>query len=132
MPRAAVRATALELLQTDDKGTMIGVLQKNLTLKQMKKIIRSSLFLKMKYDSSGVFDKLKARLVAGGHMQDRSLYDVTETTSPTVNLTSVYMVAAIAGIERRSVATMDVGGAYLTAGMKRTFCAASDRNMKNI
>lgn len=119
MPRAAVRATALELLQADDKGTMRGVLKKSLTLKQLKKIIRSSLFLKMKYDSSGKFDKLKARLVAGGHMQDRSLYDATETSSPTVNLSSVYMVAGIAAIEGRSVVTMDVGGAYLNADMRR-------------
>ncbi len=64
MPRAAVRAAALELLQADDKGTMKGVLKRNLTLKQLKRIIRSSLFFKMKYDSSGVFEKLKARLVA--------------------------------------------------------------------
>ena len=119
MPRATIRATALELLQADDKGTMRAVLKKNLTLKQLKKVIRSSLFLKMKYDSSGKFDKLKARLVAGGHMQDRSLYDATETSSPTVNLSSVYMIAAIAGIEGRSIATMYVGGAYLNADMKR-------------
>ena len=121
MPRAAVRATALELLQTEDKGTMIGVLQKNLTLKEMKKIILSSLFLKMKYDSSGMFDKL---------------YDVTETNyiSHCEPLFRVYgsSYTATAGIEGRSVATMDVGGAFLNAGMKRTFCAASDRNMKNI
>ena len=119
MPRAAVRAAALELLQADDKGTMKGVLKKNLSLKQLKRIIRSSLFFKMKYDSSGKFEKLKARLVAGGNMQDRSLYDASETSSPTASLSSVYMVAALAAMEGRSVATMDVGGAYLNADMKR-------------
>jgi hypothetical protein len=74
------------------------------------------MFLKEKYTPSGDFDKLKARLMAGGHMQDRSLYD--DVSSPTVSTTSVFMIAAIASSEKRKVATVDIGGAYLNAPMK--------------
>ena len=91
----------------------------NLNRAQRRRIIRSSLFLKEKFNSAGIFDKLKARLVAGGHMQDRSIYSFEETTSPTVNLSSVYMIAGIAAMEKRHVASMDIGGAYLNAKIEK-------------
>ena len=31
------------------------------------------MFLKEKFTADGVFEKLKARLVAGGHLQDRDI-----------------------------------------------------------
>jgi len=65
---------------------------------------------------TGAFEKLKARLVAGGHMQDRSLYD--DVSSPTVTTTSVMIVAALAAKERRHVITADIGGAYLNAELQ--------------
>jgi hypothetical protein len=65
------------------------------------------MFLKEKVFPSGDFDKLKASLVAGGHIQDVS--------SPTVQLPSVFMIAAIAAAENRNVVTIDIGGAYLNA-----------------
>jgi hypothetical protein len=74
------------------------------------------MFLKLKYDSAGVFDKIKARLVAGGHQQDRTVYD--DVSSPTAALTSVMMVAAIAAKEHRHVIAADIAGAYLNAEMK--------------
>jgi hypothetical protein len=83
---------------------------------QKKKIIRSSMFLKEKYLADGTFDKLKARLVAGGDMQDKTLHG--DISSPTVGLSSLFMIAAIAAKERRHVATTDIGGAYLNAFMK--------------
>ena len=86
---------------------------RQLTNKQLRSIIRSSIFLKEKYLPNGNFDKLKARLVAGGHMQDRSLYD--DVSSPTVSTTEAFIVASIAASEGRAVATLDIGGAYLNA-----------------
>jgi hypothetical protein len=77
------------------------------------------MFLKEKYLSTGEFDVLKARFVAGGNLQDRSMYSESETSSPTVALTSAYMVMALAAYEGRKVMTMDVGGAYLNADMKK-------------
>ena len=55
------------------------------------------MFLKDKYTADGKFDKLKSRLVAGGHLQDKSIYD--NGSSPTVSTTSVFIVAAIAASE---------------------------------
>ena len=57
--------------------------------------------------------------MAGGHLQDRTIYTLDETTSPTAHLQSVYMVAGIAGAEHRYVASMDIGGAYLNADLTK-------------
>ena len=50
-----------------------GVLTDSLTPTQRNNIITSSMFLKDKYTAEGKFDKLKSRLVAGGHLQDRDI-----------------------------------------------------------
>ena len=67
--------------------------------------------MKEKYLSTGEFDKLKARLVAGGHMQDRSVYTQDDTEAPTASLQSVYMVASLQSAhEGRAVMTADITG----------------------
>lgn len=73
------------------------------------------MFFKEKYDAAGNFEKLKARLVAGGDQQDRTVYSDTDISSPTVATSAVFLVAAIAAQERRHVATIDIAGAYLNA-----------------
>ena len=83
---------------------------------ERKKILPSSMFIKEKYKPDGTFEKIKARLVAGGHRQDKKVYE-GKTSSPTVSTTSVFLVAAIAAGERRAVATLDIPGAYLEAAM---------------
>ena len=40
------------------------------------KAIRSSMFMKKKYDAAGTFLKWKARLVAGDDQQDKHHYDL--------------------------------------------------------
>jgi hypothetical protein len=79
-------------------------------------IIPSSIFCKEKYDPNGNFVKLKTRLVAGGHRQNRTLLE--DWSSPTVAITSIFATAIIAAKQRRHVATMDIGSAYLNADMK--------------
>lgn len=64
------------------------------------RIIRSQMFLKEKYLPTGVFEKLKARLVAGGNQQDKELYD--DLSSPTVSTSAVMTVFSIAAYEKRS------------------------------
>ena len=86
---------------------------------ERRKAIMSFMFLKEKYDASGNFEKLKARLVAGGHMQERDLSSNAETTSPTVSLMSVFMVTAIAAAENRKVVTIDITGAYLNGDISQ-------------
>jgi hypothetical protein len=61
-----------EIQQMVDKRVWHGVHLKNLSHEQRKRIIRSKMFLKDKYLASGAFDRFKARLVAGGDMQDKS------------------------------------------------------------
>ena len=84
---------------------------------QRRSTIRSSMFIKAKYLPDGTFDKLKARLVAGGDQQDKSLYD--DLSSATVSTSSVFTLAAVAAHERRHVAVVDIGGAFLNADMGR-------------
>jgi hypothetical protein len=74
-------------------------------------VIRSSMFLKMKTHPDGSFDMYKARLVAGGDMQDKKLYE--DLSSPTVSTSSVFTIAAIAAHEERHVAVVDIGSAFL-------------------
>jgi Reverse transcriptase (RNA-dependent DNA polymerase) len=80
--------------------------------------IPSKMFLTPKKLPSGALDKIKARLVAGGHRQDRSLYTDQETSSPTVSLTAVFAQAAIAAQRGDHVLTLDHKAAYLNATMK--------------
>ena len=98
-----------------EKEVWEGVLINSLNPLQKKSIITSSMFLKDKYTADGKFDKLKSRLVAGGHLQDRSIYN--DGSSPTVSTTSVFIITAIAASENRSVATIDFPGAFLNSDM---------------
>ena len=100
-----------ELKQLVDKNVWEVIAKSSLSRAQLNKVIRSSMFLTEKFTASGVFDKLKSRLVAGGDGQDKSLYE--KLSSPTVAHETVMMVLAIAAIERRKVATVDITGAYL-------------------
>jgi hypothetical protein len=56
--------------------------------------------------------------VAGGDGQDKSLYD--NLSSPTAATCSIFILAAIAAEERRTVISIDIGGAYLNADIKKT------------
>ena len=102
-----------------DKKVFHPVHLRDLSALQKRAIIRSSMFLKEKFMSDGVFDKLKARLVAGGDQQDRSDYGI-DLSSSTAATASVFMIAAIAAQENRHVITVDIPAAYLNAWMKST------------
>ena len=67
----------------------------------LKGILSSKMFVKPKFDPDGEFDKIKARLVGGGHRQKRYLYSETETSSPTISLVRLYIVALTAAKEGR-------------------------------
>jgi hypothetical protein len=114
----AMKAIEKELGQMLSKKVWHPVHMHQLTSDEKKNIIRSSLFLKEKYDASGKFEKIKARLVAGGHMQDRSIYP--DLSAPTAAISSVFAIAAIAAHENRGVHTIDITGAYLNADMHKT------------
>lgn len=113
----ADEAIIKELRQLHSKSVFEGADFRKLPHKVRKSIIRSSMFLKEKFDAHGVFTKLKARLVAGGHMQDRSIYE--DVSSPTATLQSVLTISVIAAKQSRFVVTADIGGAYLNANMEK-------------
>jgi hypothetical protein len=117
-PAEALPVIMKELKQMVTKGVWHGVHTKHLTSKQRVAIIRSSMFLKDKWLPSGTFEKFKARLVAGGDQQDKSLYE--DLSSPTAATSSVFAVAAIAAAEGRIVVATDIGGAFLNASMEPT------------
>ena len=73
-----------------------------------KRIIPSKMFLKQK------LDVLKARLVAGGHLQIRTTENFS---SPTAHIFSIFILALIIAIFDLEVATLDITGAYLNATM---------------
>jgi hypothetical protein len=113
----ATKALMEEINGMLERKVWHGVLRDTLSATQRKKIIRSSVFFKEKF-KGGVFERLKARLVAGGNQQDKSLYDqASEISSPTVSTTSVFSVIATAAAKGLNVVTFDIGQAYLSAAM---------------
>ena len=99
------------------KSTFHPISKKTLSEAELKAVIRSSCFVKEKTTPEGIVDKVKARVVAGGNQQDKSIYTLDETSSPTVSTTAVFITVAIAANEGRHVITMDVETAYLNAKM---------------
>ena len=97
-----------ELLGLLDKNAF-SVMDKNF-VRSGKRVIPMSLFLVMK--RSGV---LKARMVAGGHRQERRFYDVNRTASPTVSTQSLVSVLNTAACEGRKMMTLDIKQAFLEA-----------------
>ena len=79
-----------------------------------KKVLPSSMFLKDKYDASGEFEKLKARLVCCGNFQE----GVDDVESPTVGLNTVLILLSIAAKLKLVKKVFDVSGAYLNANME--------------
>jgi hypothetical protein len=84
----------------------------------LKHAIPSKMFLTPKKLPNGDIDKIKGRVVAGGHRQDRALFQDSEISSPTVALTSVLAMAAIAAHEGHHIMTLDHKAAYLNAEMR--------------
>ena len=113
----AVKSIAAEISQLHHRGTFEKVDPDRLTIEQARQIISSSCFLKEKFSPTGVFEKLKARLVAGGHLQDKTVYGENDIGSPTASTTSLFIIAGIAAKEGRAVATVDFPGAYLHADL---------------
>jgi len=115
----AMKAMVEELKQLYAKRVFHPIHGSDLTEEEWKSLLPSSMFLKNKFEADDkVRDipfKVKGRLVAGGHKQDRALYSDEEISAPTVSTSAAFMVAAIAAREKRHVITLDIAGAYLNA-----------------
>jgi hypothetical protein len=109
--RAAEAALMQEFAQFENLNVYEVINVKTLTAEQRKGALRALNLIKEKRDG-----QLKGRTVADGSVQ-RSLYDKTETTSPTVSTSALLLSIIIDAYENRDVATADVAGAYLKAYM---------------
>ena len=107
-----------ELQQMLNLKVWHGVHVRTLSQPQRSAIIRSTMFLRDKFTASGAWEKFKARLVARGDGQDKTLYD--DISSPTAATISVLSIAAIAANEGRQVMVLDVGGAFLECDISPT------------
>jgi len=112
---ATTSSLTTELKTLHERGTWEPVMWSQLSNAQKKSVIRSFIFLKDKYLADSTFEKLKSRLVGGGHMQDRGLYG--NVASPTGAIVSLFIIAIIAIFEKRKVATADIASAYINADM---------------
>ena len=95
----AVKALFTECSSLLGKSTFHPVSKKTLTEEEMGSVIKSSCFMKEKMTPEGTVEKVKARLVAGGDQQDKSIYTLDETSSPTVSTAAVLVTMAIAAHE---------------------------------
>jgi hypothetical protein len=116
-PEEAERSMFNELKGIHDKGTFIPVRVADLSAEEARRILPSKLFLKEKFSPMKVYEKLKSRLVGGGHRQDRTLYEDHERSSPTLSTTALFTIAGIAAQKQWKKAVCDVGSAYLNASL---------------
>ncbi|KAI2505429.1 Reverse transcriptase (RNA-dependent DNA polymerase) [Fragilaria crotonensis] len=110
--RKAMEALMAEFAQLEDLSAYEPLDPTKLTRAQKKAALRAINLIKEKRCG-----KLKGRTVADGRGQ-RTLYDKSETASPTVATDSLMISVACDAHERRDVGTADIAGAYLKAYMK--------------
>ena len=109
--KAAEAALMAEFAQLEDLSVYQSVDPTKLTREQRMAALRAINLIKEKRDG-----RLKGRTVADGRSQ-RTLYDKSETASPTVSSDALILSIIIDAYEQRDVATADVAGAYLKAFM---------------
>lgn len=100
-----------EFAQLEDIDVYESLNPASLTRAQKKAALRALNLVKEKRNG-----KLKGRTCADGRSQ-RSLYDKSQTASPTVSNDALILSIIIEAFEGRDVATADVAGAYLKAHM---------------
>jgi hypothetical protein len=108
---AAKRAIHDEVEQLINMKTMTPVLRSIIPQNHRKFIIPSFIFLKEKMKADGAFDKLKARLVAGGNFVDTSL--AGDISAYVVTPVTVMAILNIAASKNLNIMTGDVTGAFL-------------------
>ena len=73
---------------------------------------------KEKFGSDGVFEKIKARLIALGNLQEEMAKYLKE--APTASLQSFYLMILIAAKKHIRLQSIDVSGAFLNAKLEET------------
>ena len=109
---AAVEAILAELDQLHTKGVFLPLSTEQLSPEDKRKAIDLLMFVKIKRDG-----RAKGRGVANGARQD-VFSQQTETSSPTASQDTIMLSIAIDAMERRTVKSADIVGAYLHAKME--------------
>lgn len=104
-------AVKKEMQQLHDRKVMRPRNAKSLTSAQRKEALGYLMFLKRKRDGS-----IKGRGCADGRKQ-RSYISKEDSTSPTVSTEAVFLTAVVDALEKRSVAVVDVPGAFMQVDM---------------
>jgi len=112
-PQEAKTAIQAELQQMLNMRVFSGLHPSDITQDIMRVRMPSKCFVKEKRKADGTFDKIKARLVVGGHKREANLYD--DISSPTVNSATVMINVALAATEDAYAETIDFKSAYLNA-----------------
>jgi hypothetical protein len=97
-----------------DKMALTPVKWESLSGDQRSKVVRLHMFLREKYED-GRFKKMKARLVADGRMQDRTVYH--DFSSLTAKTKSVMTCLKLAAVHNWDMLKLDISGAFLCADM---------------
>ena len=118
-----IDALIAELMQMSDKDVWKAMTPEQLSqaFKDGKviNILTSSIFLKDKYDASGLFIKLKARLVAHGNRQlFDEIFGSHDVDSPTASLVTIFILLHLTAKMGWHINVTDVAGAYLNADLK--------------
>ena len=109
--KRAEAAMMQEFAQFEHLGVYEAVDATKLTFAERNGALRAINLIKEKRDGN-----IKGRIVADGSGQ-RSLYDKSETASPTVSTNALVLTIIVDAHENRDVGTADVAGAYLKADM---------------
>jgi hypothetical protein len=102
-----------ELKNMVEKGVFVPVYYEDLNEEERKNIIPSLAFIKQKFHADGSKDKVKVRVVAGGHKQDRTLFVNKNTSSPTLHLEHLFLEMGIALVRKRHRTSLDIRAAFL-------------------
>lgn len=117
--KMAVDLIVKEFIQLFDiKKALKPIRPRDVKAMKVKERVRSSMFIKEKYNSNNNFEKLKGRLVSDGSTQDKALYP--DLSSPTARLESIFIALELAMRKRIKRCKMDIDGAYLNAYIYRS------------
>ena len=116
-PSGTVDAVMAELEQIQDKNVFQPADLPHMGTEDWHKLLGSIMFIKEKYNPSGDFDKIKARLCANPKALDPVLYyyqkNDSKNSSPTVNIESVFTTMHLASVNQLDLNEYDIFGAYL-------------------
>jgi hypothetical protein len=114
-----------------DKEVLGPISPSKVTEDDKRKALPTHMMVKRKY-VDGQPDRLKGRCAAGGNHQDRNEYEWNETSSPTVAMSSLFILLVVAIVRRMLSFNFDISGAYLNAKMKRRVVVKFDKRLSKL